>query len=354
MPRPNYEHVLSEDIVLPFDTKPFLRLAFEDTVLKNFQVIVVEDSIPSAFSNKRLTTIVARFPRAVLAEVNTHRVFGRNSASSRARSVLSTLKEVMENPYIPVWTINKAGMSGEYASEKVAAEATRLHLLGRDKAVATVLSLLVGGEIFDGRTDTEIANDYENILNYYYSDVYSKAGDESDKGLSLHKQSVNRGLEPYMFHEAIITSSYWYNFLQLRDDEKAADPAIFALAILIREALKKSNPEVRNLHLPFIPSDARPTNESSLENLRPVLLLSGTECAQISYRDKSSAEKSTATTALGERLLGMMHLSPFEHQAFAADFFFNEVSPGSNPELFKSNLDPEWVQSRPVLAGITK
>ena len=43
---------------------------------------VVADSVNEA--GDRLTTMVVTLPRSALAELNTHRVFSRNSASSRA------------------------------------------------------------------------------------------------------------------------------------------------------------------------------------------------------------------------------------------------------------------------------
>lgn len=59
----------------------------------------------------RLTTFEVTFPRIVLAEFNTHRVFSRNSASSRAIPVKTMLKRVKEDPFVPVyWGKNQKGM----------------------------------------------------------------------------------------------------------------------------------------------------------------------------------------------------------------------------------------------------
>lgn len=356
MNEPNFDSVTVSETILPYRDEPFLQASFTDAGLREYSAIMVEDSLafnkpdsPDEADPNRLSTIIMRFPRPILAELNTHRVFSRNSASSRARSVKTTIAEVMNAPYVPFWTINKAGMSGEYASAKVSEEATRLHLLGRDKAVATALSFLVGERIFDGRTDTEIAQNYSNIIDSYYENVYDKSGGESTNGLSIHKQALNRCLEPYMYHEAIVTSSFWDNFLELRDHDDA-DPAIHAIARLTDEVLKKSEPETRWLHLPFIPLSDRPESTASFDEIKDLLFLSATESAQISYRDKTKQVKSTATLSLGQRLLDSGHLSPFEHCAIASAYYLPE--PFISGGHFSGNLHSDWAQFRHIITSM--
>ncbi len=58
---------------------------------------IVADS-NNEFGN-RLTTFVVTFPRYILAELNTHRMFSRNSASSRAIPFNKMVKSVEDNPY---------------------------------------------------------------------------------------------------------------------------------------------------------------------------------------------------------------------------------------------------------------
>ena len=50
--------------------------------LKRISAKVIADSVSP--KGIRLVTIECQFPRFILAQVNTHRVFSRNSASSRA------------------------------------------------------------------------------------------------------------------------------------------------------------------------------------------------------------------------------------------------------------------------------
>src|SRR4051812_50181214 len=74
-----------------------------------FDAKVLADSVSPA--EHRLTTLEATFPRFVLAEFNTHRVFSRNSASSRAIPVAKQLRRVLDDPYVPIeFGSNKPGM----------------------------------------------------------------------------------------------------------------------------------------------------------------------------------------------------------------------------------------------------
>src|SRR3954452_24195130 len=74
-----------------------------------FEAKVLADSVSPA--GQRLTTLEATFPRFVLAEFNTHRVFSRNSASSRAIPVAKQLRRVLDDPYVPIeFGSNKPGM----------------------------------------------------------------------------------------------------------------------------------------------------------------------------------------------------------------------------------------------------
>src|ERR1035437_3905890 len=80
---------------------------------------VIADS-KNKFGN-RITTMVVTFPRYILAELNTHRMFSKNSASSRAIPFERLLKSVEENPFIPIaWMKDHKGMQGtEYFTTDV-------------------------------------------------------------------------------------------------------------------------------------------------------------------------------------------------------------------------------------------
>jgi len=80
---------------------------------------IIADS-SNQFGN-RITTMQVTFPRFILAELNTHRMFSRNSASSRAIPFEKMVKSVNENPFIPIaWQREHKGMQGtEYLTAPI-------------------------------------------------------------------------------------------------------------------------------------------------------------------------------------------------------------------------------------------
>ena len=93
---------------------------------------------------QRITTFKVVFPRIVLAELNTHRMFSRNSASSRAIPFKKMVKMVKEDPFIPIaWQKDHSGMQGtEYINSEYALELTKnTWLKARDKAVESAIEL---------------------------------------------------------------------------------------------------------------------------------------------------------------------------------------------------------------------
>lgn len=70
----------------------------------NFKPGVRADVIADSLSadGHRVTTIEATIHRYVLGELNTHRWFSRNSASSRAIPVTKQLRRVQGRPAMPV------------------------------------------------------------------------------------------------------------------------------------------------------------------------------------------------------------------------------------------------------------
>ena len=148
---------------------------------------VIADS-ENKFGN-RITTMVVTFPRIILAELNTHRMMSRNSASSRAIPFEKMLKSVEENPFIPIaWQKDHKGMQGsEYLEGQNEGEATEQWLIARDGAVKQALILSGGNKL-----------------------------PNPEGGLNVTKQLCNRLLEPFMYHTVLITATEWENFFVLR------------------------------------------------------------------------------------------------------------------------------------------
>lgn len=360
-------NVVVEDILVS-DGYPATHVSFGpienyEANLSGFLVTVLADTLPivtedflrkaqapesSIWGNPRLVTIVARFPRCVLSEVNTHRVFSRNSASSRAKAVKVTIADVMNEPYIPIFTENRKGMTGQIVDLKSQKKAEVFWLAARDNAVASVLSMLLGREVLveDAREN------WSSLAEEYYTEVYN-AEEKPEDALNLHKQNVNRILEPYMWHEAVITSTEWENFIELRDEDEA-DPAIHALGLLTRVALENSEPAINAIHAPFARHLVPPLEvyDNEVETLG--LLKASIEAmdyssgasAQVSYRPVVGSEGVGANPAnLAKRLLTMKHMSPFEHSAVSASWAEELGFKGET----KSNLSNFWHQYRQLI-----
>lgn len=262
-----------------------------------FQVTILKDSI-NPWCN-RLTTFELTYPRCIHSEFMTHRVFSRNSSSSRAIPVQKMIDDVLRDPFIPLsWGSNKKGMqAGDQLPYDVRCECIEEWLKARDQAVETA-SLL------------------------------------SAKG--LHKQVVNRLLEPWMWITVICTSSKYENFFKLRCHE-AAEPHIQQLAYMMRDAYENSKPEFLRegeWHLPFIDGKIHVPYDDFVKK-------SVARCARGSYLQQHGSYAMADDIALHDRLSESGHWSPFEHQA--------QVSGMHNWVL--SNFTYGWNQYRKYFAG---
>lgn len=261
----------------------------------DYHVRVLADSV--AFG-VRLTTLQARFPRFILAEVNTHRALSRSSASSRAIPVEKRIAAVRADPFIPhAFGKNQRGMQSE------AALGLGEQLLARQAWLAAA----------------SMACDQASLL----------------AGLSVHKQWASRLLEPFLWHEAIISATDWSNFFHLRINPQAQPEFQFA-ARAMKAAMDASTPTelgVGDWHLPLI--DERDTDL----DLPTRIQLSVARCARVSYLTHDGRRDVPADLTLYEKLKSSGHMSPFEHPATVVDSFgFNH-----------GNFRYPWVQARKLI-----
>lgn len=257
----------------------------------------------SLIDGVRVTTYELRFPRFILPELNTHRVFSRNSASSRARSIKRSFTEVMEDPFVPQpFTKNKKGMSGaqlEGAHQQACKEAW---LRSRDCAMVAALDLLVGQEKRRSLMGEDIAH-YQAVI-----DAYDMETDEP----SVHKQHVNRLLEPFMWHTTVLSSTEWDNFFELRIAPDA-QPEIHELAVKMHEAYKKSAPQETSYHLPYYDQAKEDSDKPSAFAIKRSVAC----CASVSYKAPSELGDG-AVERIFEQMAKHKHLSPFEHLALSS------------------------------------
>jgi len=173
---------------------------------------IVADSINE--KGNRITSFIVTFPRIILAEKNTHRVFSRNSASSRAIPFPKMVKSVRENPFIPIaWQKDHKGMQGtEYFSKEEKFEIS-IFIQALDKIFKGDEELIkLFTDIFEGWKGVEKTLDEWWLVARDYAL-------ESSILLScfgVTKQLCNRLLEPFMWHTILVTSTEWENFFALR------------------------------------------------------------------------------------------------------------------------------------------
>lgn len=268
-----------------------------------FEAKVLADSISPA--GHRLTTLEATFPRFILAEFNTHRVFSRNSASSRAIPVAKQVRRVLEDPYVPIeFGSNQPGMQAGPALQGAARDAAEAEWLrARDDAVRRVLGLMTSPELV-GRHD-----DLRTCLEQAEESLKSPPRE----WLNVHKQVANRLLEPFMWHTVIVSSTTWENFWNLRCHPDA-QPEIRLIAMKMREAVTSSAParlQPDEWHLPLI-GDADRAEAASHEELVKVAV---GRCARVSYLTHAGTRDLSADVTLYDRLLESGHMSPMEHAA---------------------------------------
>lgn len=146
---------------------------------------IVADSLNN-FGN-RITTFKIIYPRIIHSEIMTHRMFSRNSASSRAIPFEKMVKMVQEDPFIPIaWQKNHKGMQGnEYITDPTDLE---LNINGWLRAKDNAISMA----------------------------KYLNHGVKEGRNNGVTKQICNRLLEPFMWHTALITATEWENFFELR------------------------------------------------------------------------------------------------------------------------------------------
>ena len=250
-------------------------------------VQILADSFNTATGDRLTTYLLPRFPKCLLAELNTHRLLSRNAASSRAIPIEKMIERVQADPYLPTWTLNKRGMQGTTADRLTSEEAELVALRLMDTAINEVQKLI---------------------------------------RLGVHKQNANRYLEPWMRVPVLVSGTEWDNFFGLRCD-KSTHPDFRETAIEMREARGKSIPkELKPGEWHVVYFSEQESGLSFIERLK----IATARAARISYLTHLGDYDLMADAGLHDNLLSNGHMSPFEHCAMAIK---NDVDP--NPAMNK-------------------
>lgn len=277
---------------------------------------IIADSVSAA--GHRLTTMEVQIHRFVLAEMNTHRVFSRNSASSRAIPLARQMQRVRDGIATPVaWASEQRGMQG-------------------------------GDEVAD-------VGSAEVAWKVARNDALKHA--EELAAINVHKSIVNRLLEPFMWHTVVVTSTAWENFFRQRCSP-LAQPEIRVAAECMREVYEKSIPEqlpIGAWHLPYIDDETRAFFDDDRAILKetPWVVLrevSAARCARVSYLTQDGKRDPHEDLKLYERLTSAdpMHASPLEHVATPWHENVQQLTFGQDEDGIHiyGPLDPEGAYSK--------
>lgn len=228
----------------------------------------------------KIRTFELTFPRFILAELNTHRVFSRNSASSRAipvKRMIESLTGDIDKLFVRFGT-NQSGMQ---ANERQVSE---------------------GGMKI-------LQKNYENLKRVAVDSVL-----DSIEETNVAKEVANRFIEPFMHTTAVVTTTELNNFFFQRCDPNA-QPEFQSLAYKMLEAELNYDYGQHVLshsqwHLPFVTDEEK--DNYTLDNQK---IISVARCAAASYVKQNEIKSFDDLNVTYHRMLNGGHWSPFEHPA---------------------------------------
>ena len=176
--------------------------------LHGIKATTLLDSISS--SGIGITTFIVEYPRMILAELNTHRMLSRNSASSRAIPFDKMVTQLTARPV-------RFGEANPGMQDK--------------------------GEEFHQPVF------YEEAYEYFSPEEYWEIAKDTAQKLAhgyhcagYHKQITNRLVDPFQMVKTVISGTEWANFFWLRN-HASADPTFAELARVMQQAMQQSFPQ---------------------------------------------------------------------------------------------------------------
>lgn len=279
----------------------------------------------------RIITFELTYPRFIHSELMTHRVFSRNSASSRAIPIQAMLDTVTKDTAAPIhWGRNQPGMQAK--EELQQPEKIRVQSLWQASMQSAV----------------------------YYSEAMHMAG--------CHKQIANRITEPYQHMKVVVTSTEWNNWYWLRYHPDA-QPEIMELAKQMKLAEDHSKTEHLNFgewHIPYVdtfrgPDDVRKYFDEVGNEITAAqaLMISASCCAQVSYRKNDNSLEKAESIYYKLITTEPAHASPTEHQALCTDAHWTDKWPDGYTHMDRdrrlwSNNFRSWVQHRALIPNNVK
>lgn len=214
------------------------------------------------------------YPRYIHPEFLTHRVFSRNSASSRATPTKVYIEECRTNPvFFDSLAHNQKGM--------------------------------VGGTPLSPQEAVEFEHEWNRM-----AELVANTAEDWSKRFRLSKQIVNRIMEPFLRIRTLLTTTDLDSFFKQRDAEDA-QPEMKSLAVAMKQSLAQSKTVERETHLPYADTFSEVDDWS-------LYIRVAAACARVCVM-RGDGRKTTLDEdkAFCDRLWKSGHLTPFEHIAFA-------------------------------------
>lgn len=240
---------------------------------------IIKDSINR--QGNRFITYELEYPRFILAEVNTHCMLEKNTASSRAIPVETMLAQIAANPAMPIsWGENNPGMVSRVELDESRAAAAKSVWIA---AIQTAIS-------------------FARVIG-------------AKDGINAHKQISNRLTEAGQMSKTVMSGTEWENFFWLRNHPDA-QPEFQELARCMFEAKTQSVPillEPGEWHLPYVEFVDGKYFSGDIEiPLETAKKISASCCAQVSYR------KLNDSIEQAEKVFGMLNLESEDKPAHAS------------------------------------
>ena len=234
-----------------------------------------------------LMTLECHYPRYIHSEVMTHCMFSKSCASSRAIPVERIIEEVYHTDTSPLGVQSeKHGMSG--------------------------------GEVLPDDIQSAFFIEWNKAKNNAIMTAHNM------HKLGVHKQFINRILEPFQTMHMVLTGTEWEHFLELRTNKDTVDPMMYRLAKCIQKVYdtRVHNENIEpNVHIPYVTfEDLYVTLQDTKNSVISAMKVSAARCARVSYykhdRTPTTVENDIK---LFNRLYNDKHMSPMEHQAVHAE-----------------------------------
>jgi hypothetical protein len=299
-----------------------------------FEAKIIKDSV---CHGQRLTTMQLTHPRIVHAEFNTHCMFARNASSSRAIPFKKVLEKVNNDPFIPEhWGINQSGMQAFAELEGLKRERAIEKWLEARNASVRIATEMAADKCppCKGTGRWELDSDFGTTPKTILCQVCGGDG----LGLNVHKQIVNRLLEPWSWITVCATgdAAAWSNYFALRCHPDA-QPDIQKQAYMAQKEYYESTPqplEPGQWHCPYIKFEEfdeirqwenlqyetdGPAATAMFGTLPAIVLISTGRCARTSYLTQEGTRDFGEDIKLHDRLRyhTPLHASPFEHVCIA-------------------------------------